>query len=158
VVRENVTVRWLEWLVRDLPPDVLLFPNGTPAFRKHFFELCQFADLSGMGLTPLRPGGATHCFIQGMDVARLRILGRWRSIQTLDHYVQEAAAFRITHRFASSQTASVNRLLSVGRVYRRPPVLPWTAFFSRDAQTRHLQVGEAAPVTPWQVRLTNSTF
>ena len=50
--------------------------------------------LATASFTPggLRAGGTTHMFIFGTEVARLRMLGRWKIMETFDHYVQEAAA------------------------------------------------------------------
>ena len=40
-----------------------------------------------------RAGGATRMFFRKVDVERIRIAGRWRNTQTLDHYIQEAVVF-----------------------------------------------------------------
>ena len=40
----------------------------------------------------LRPGGATACYLAGMSLEGLMWRGRWESVATLRHYVQEAAA------------------------------------------------------------------
>jgi hypothetical protein len=93
--------------------------------------------LATIGFTPggLRAGGTTHLFILGTEVARLRILGRWKVMATLDHYVQEAAATLALIRVDPDALKKLTRLKSAGVRFAQPPAFPWEDFFSRDRQS-----------------------
>ena len=136
LISNTVVVRWLVWLCSGMHPDTLLFAGGTGKFRSLFQEACDTLGIGSMGLTPasLRAGGATELFQQGVDISRLRFLGRWRSIQTLDHYVQEAAAALVLASTPPAATQLIEALLRDARVLRRPPTQPWPSFFSRRRQ------------------------
>jgi hypothetical protein len=153
VIRDVIAVRWLGWLVSGLPGPVLLQPGGTLSFGRFFRSALAIAGLSDSGLTPgsQRPGGTTDMFLQGAEISRLRILGRWKSLQTLDYYIQEASSYRVLHRLPPQSLAPVNQLLLAGRAFRRTPSLPWYAFFSRHAQEKQQALHEAPSGIPFKV-------
>ena len=68
-----------------------LLAETPAAFRVKFKELLQSLDLEGFRFRPysLRRGGATAAFREGMDLARLALLGRWSHQQTLLIYVND---------------------------------------------------------------------
>ena len=43
-------------------------------------------------LASLRAGRATAMYAEGWNTERIRFEGRWKSIHTLEHYIQEASA------------------------------------------------------------------
>ena len=76
--------------------------------------------LGRLGLGPqnytlggLRAGGATMQYLRDQNIPVLMRNGRWASMKTLDHYIQEAA----THLNGLSWTLSTREL--VGRLARR---------------------------------------
>ena len=144
-------ILWLEWLCRGLDPKARVFPGGTLRFRRYMATALEALGLASIGFTPggLRAGGTTHLFILGTEVARLRILGRWKVMQTLDHYVQEAAATLALIRIDDLILGKLTRLKSGGSRFARPPQFAWEDFFSRDKQssewTVKLSLARSAP-------------
>ena len=136
VIRDMVTIRWLIWLCRDVPRSSLLFPGGLPNIKKFFYRLLTFMELVDLGLTvgSLRAGRATDLFIQGIEITRLRVMGRWKNITTLDHYVQEASSYRVSFQLADDTRARVRELLALARPFRVPPRDPWQRYFERRAE------------------------
>jgi hypothetical protein len=151
VVHHPVVVRWLAWLTAGMGPDTLLQPGGVAGFSRMFKEALGWCGLASTHLSPgsLRPGGATSMFVAGVELARLRILGRWKNPATLDYYVQEAAAYRVNAQLSAQQAARVESTLINGRVFRKVPPQPWSHFFSRDGQ-QLLQV-QLEPRVPYRV-------
>jgi len=94
LVSDPAAVQWISWLVAGLKDQDPLFTITGPVLRRRFAELCKFGHFEGFKLTPasLRAGGATHLYIAGVPIDRLRFMGRWRVLSSLEHYVQEAAA------------------------------------------------------------------
>ena len=80
-------------------------------------------ELSSSGFTPggLRAGGTTFLFISGVEVARIRIMGRWKVMETLDHYVQEATASLARIRLQPSVVRNLSRLKSGSEEICFPP-------------------------------------
>ena len=103
-----------------------------------FKELTIILGIQHLGLTPasLRAGKATSLFVAGMDISRLRFVGRWRSQATLDHYVQEAAACHCMLSLSPDQEALFAAMLEQGKAIALPPNQPWSYFFSRSRQLR----------------------
>ena len=66
-----------------------LWPLRPLDFRRRLDAL--FRELRVPGLTPasLRAGGATHLFMTTQDMEAVRWKGRWQSLRTVEHYVQE---------------------------------------------------------------------
>ena len=93
--------------------------------------------LSTAGFTPggLRACGTIHLFILGTEVARLRILGRWKVMETLNHYVQEVAAALALIRIDEAVIRRLFQLKQSSARFRSPPPHPWQDFFDRDCQT-----------------------
>ena len=92
--------------------------------------------VESVGYTPagLRAGGATALFMQGCDISRLRFLGRWRSLNTLDHYIQEATSAQAIARIPPDGLATIAALIKQLPLFASPPTRPWGEFFSRAAQ------------------------
>ena len=91
---DHRVIDWLGWFTAGLAPTARVFPGGTARFRRYMARALDALGLATAGFTPggLRAGGTTHVSILGTEVARLRILRRWKIMETSDHYVQEAAA------------------------------------------------------------------
>ena len=56
-------------------------------------------------------------------------------METLDHYVQEAAAELALIRMGESVVRNICQLLHSTARFHSPPPHPWLAFFDRDRQT-----------------------
>ena len=137
-VDDSRVILWLEWLCADLQPKAKVFPGGTLRFRRYMATALEALNLQSAGFTPggLRAGGTTHLFVLGTEVARLRILGRWKVMETLDHYVQEAAAALALIRIEERVLRRLSRLKVAGSRFARPPQYAWQAFFSREKQSK----------------------
>ena len=79
---------FVEALLPFLAPGPL-WPLRPLDFRRRLDAL--FRELRVPGLTPasLRAGGATHLFMTTQDMEPVRWKGRWQSLRTVEHYVQE---------------------------------------------------------------------
>ena len=75
----------------------------------------------------------------GVPIDTLRFAGRWRSIHTLEHYVQEAVATSVMSRVKPSVSRRVLKLLAHRHLVQLPPIQPWWRFFSREGQYRNLR-------------------
>ena len=111
-----------------------------------WLECLDGLGLEGIGLqvAGLRAGKATQLFFGGTDMARLRMLGRWRSLHTLEHYVQEATAAAACADIPSHAQTMIQKCLKHTNLYSQPPETHWATYFSRDRQSR--------AAVQWQVR------
>ena len=136
LMEQSRALAWLQWLTKDLNPELLLFPGGPTKFRAIFKDLCKEAGMSSLGFTPasLTAGRATQLFMGGCEVARIRSLGRWRSLNSLDAYLQEAAAAMVLARTPPSTITKMEQLLAGSKPFRKPPSHPWHQYFDRLSQ------------------------
>ena len=101
-------------------------------------ELLADLGLESVGFLPagLRAGAATHHFLGGTEIARLRFLGRWRNLQTLEHYIQEAVAAAAVSRIPKGAQERLSEILSQKSLFAQPPAQAWWHYFSRESQIR----------------------
>ena len=91
-------VRFLEVTFGPLGRDEPLAPYGASSFRSRWnavlVRLGVPSQVAASGPTPgsLRGSGATEFYLQTEDVPRIAWRGRWRKVETLEHYLQEVAA------------------------------------------------------------------
>ena len=136
-IHDTRALRWLSWLIREMPDDARLLPGGTPKFRKIFADVVKDIGVAGLGLTPasLRAGGATHKFSTGsLDLGQLKFRGRWAVLSTLEHYVQECTATLVMLRLGNDTLTRLEKLAQFGERFEFPPAFPWQQFFSRAKQ------------------------
>lgn len=91
-------INWLAWHTSRLPrPDSCLWKSGPNRFRSIFKHLRTKLEIHGLKLSPasLRAGGATALVDQGIDIKRIRFMGRWANLRSLEHYIQVARAQQI---------------------------------------------------------------
>ena len=129
-------IAWLTWLTAGMASHARLQPGGTATFRRLFKTCIQALGLEGLGLTPasLRAGGATWRFASGMDLGHLKWWGRWGSLGTLEHYVQEAAATMVVMELSDVTLQRLEAIRDSSSIFAAPPQRPWSAFFSRHTQ------------------------
>ena len=130
------TLRWLSWLTAGMDPHARLLPGGTAAFRRLFKLAVEGLGLQSLRLTPasLRAGGATARFARGTDLGHLKWWGRWASLATLEHYVQESAATMVMMTLPSDTLDRLESIVTAANVFDQPPSQPWAHFFSRASQ------------------------
>jgi hypothetical protein len=137
VLRCPYRIRWLRWLVEGLPPSCRLWPSDARKFAAYFSSTLGHLQLSDLRLTPgsLRPGGATQLFVDGMEVHRLLFVGRWKSVQSLQCYIQEAMAQSVWESVPCHVQSLLSAQVQAARALLvRAPLVPWTTFGSRSRQ------------------------
>ena len=148
----DLVVSWLEWLVKDLTDAARLFPSSGSRFRALLQLSLKDLGLEGLGLTPggLRPGGATYGFRKGEEISRLRFSGRWRSLQSLEHYTRGGSQLGVDEhapkiaRTSSETCAAFKHLLQTSSINVAP------VFRSLQAMRRWSRAGTALAVMPVQ--------
>ncbi len=123
VIKDLSTIAWAQWLVGDLPDDAPLFTMSGPVLRRRFQELVVAGGSENLKFTPagLRAGGATFLYVGGISVNRLRLVGRWRVVSSLEHYVQEAAAVQLLQRLPPSARNTAALVSSFWEYVAFPP-------------------------------------
>lgn len=77
---------------------------------------------------------ASHLHQEGVELAEIRLLGRGKSLQTLNHYIQEVSAALVLRYLSVGALTHVDEILASAHLLRLPPQLPWHHFFSRRHQ------------------------
>ncbi len=91
-------VRFLELAFGPLSREEPLAPYSAASFRVRWnavlARLGVPSHVAASGPTPgsLRGSGATEFYLQTEDIPRIAWRGRWRKVETLEHYLQEVAA------------------------------------------------------------------
>ena len=137
ILDNPVAIGWLGWLSNTMPDDTRFAPGGAGKFRSLFHEATRALGVGELGLSPggLRAGGATYMFANEiLDIGRLKFRGRWASLHTLEHYVQEATATLVMMRAGNTQIQFLEEFVACGHVFLKPPPLPWPSYFSRRRQ------------------------
>ena len=106
---DQPTVTWLRCLCLDVPGRYLLWPGSRQAFVGYWKTCMDRLGLARHRFTvgSLRPGGATALFLKGVEVARIKFKGRWRSEQALSCYIQEAASTMVWNQISAEAKASL---------------------------------------------------
>lgn len=112
-IRHPDAANWLAWLKSERQPEAALW-NSTPhRFRSMFKSVCRSLNIESLRLSPasLRAGGATWLVDQGIEVSRVRFLGRWAHMRSLEHYIQVARAQQITLSIAPTIALQLKKFL-----------------------------------------------
>ena len=135
VVIENGTcVRWCRWLWEQIPKSSFLIRGGQAKFTR--LMRASFDTLNVprnfLGAAGLRAGRATELFLDGVELTRLRVMGRWKSFSSLDHYVQQASSLLVENELGAQQLASMRSLLRDSSFLRSPPSASFAQLWSLD--------------------------
>ena len=117
VIKQPDVCNWIAWLcVKKPDPTRKLWVSSPQEFRKLFKFLGKKLLRSTHPFVPasLRAGGATCLFDQFDDVNRLRLLGRWASMQSLEHYVQTAKSQQLLISVGKAGLKRLQQLLGHG--------------------------------------------
>ncbi len=136
---DSHTINWLRWILSGVRKHLEVFPGTYAMFRRLFPLLIDRLDLRSLRLTPasMRAGGIAHAYMSGFSVARLKNLGRWAGLKSLECYVQEAMCLRVVTRLSEQQQQDFDLvLLHAAKVFEKPPVAQWQRFFNRKVQVR----------------------
>ena len=133
MVRNVNTTLWLAWLCEGLSSYHLLWPASAFEFRKRMKLLASLLGLSHWKILPssLRPGGATHFFSCSVDPDRMLFWGRWASLNSLKHYVQEMISAQLVQQAPAATQRDIVKLLSSGHKLLEVPQNPWWHFAAR---------------------------
>ena len=131
---------WLEWLCLNLPRRAKLFPSTQAVMSNKFKELLSQVGLNDLKLSlgSLRAGKATASFMAGESPDRIRFSGRWKSLATLEHYIQEAASVSVMMDLPAESTSLLRHLLQFQFILAQPPPLPWECYLKRTRQLKAL--------------------
>ena len=105
---------WLGW-----PADSKLWQWNLVELSRWFRETLVQLGLPATRFTPagLRAGGATYAYLSGSSVEQLLWRGRWETLTSLKHYVQESASTLATAQLAPEVAARLTALArSLGAV------------------------------------------
>ena len=149
IVDDELTTRWLSWLVEGLPGGVKLFPS-TPDRARSLLK--RVFDILGMSLTgftfgSLRSGGATARYIRDRNIPALRSQGRWKGESSMEPYLQEAVCELVAADLGDAAPL-VDGLRSLNALFSSAPSHPWQSFFSRNRQL--------AGLLRWRTRMAES--
>ena len=141
MIRDPGAVAWLQWLTRKAPSPLKLWPSGRPALVAHFADCLSALSLPShtWTLAGFRAGGTTHLILQGIEVARVKFLGRWRSESSMAVYVQEAMSMLVYAQLPEALRQFLALLCSrFSHQLAHPPRPAWTQVFTRRRQWRSL--------------------
>ncbi len=116
-IQHPPTCEWVAWLCTRLKDgSSKVWDHTATEFRRCFHDCCIRLHIEKGKYTPasLRAGGATFLFDEMEDTQRLRFLGRWSNIQSLEHYIQSAKANQLMQTLPEKSTRSIERLLIKG--------------------------------------------
>ena len=137
VIEDSHTIKWLDWATANMAPHDEILVHSTSTFRTMFKVLLLRVGIDTR-FTPagLRAGGATHRFMQGTPIPTLKFLGRWKSLDSLEHYVQEAASLCALSELSPSTTSLLSDLLAGCEEELQPPLAPASAFLPQRVRRR----------------------
>ena len=118
------TVLWAKWLFNRYSPLTKLWPATKEKFLSVFRTGLRLCHASSMNLTlgSLRPGGTTHLYINGTEVHRIKLAGRWANEQSLTHYIQEAMSYMVWGTLSVDQEHEVKLLAETSSfAWLKPP-------------------------------------
>ena len=129
VIHDVSAVDWIQWHLCDRQPNEALFCFSPAHGRRLFGQLCREAGLDSCKFTPasMRTGGTTFLYVRGTPVDKLRFMGRWKGLGTLEHYIQEAAAIQCSIQLPPAARALVSAVHTLRPAFEAPPRLPRAA-------------------------------
>ena len=144
-IHDGGIVASLRWLTAGMEPAARLW-LGSHALFTACWKICVGQlGYESLGITQgsLRPGCATHHFLQHQSIASLRIAGRWRADSSLEHYIQLVMPHLCLRQLSDSAHAYAAELAHITEhQWHLPPAKPWSQVFSRARQWQGLAVAE----------------
>eukprot|EP00438_Fugacium_kawagutii_P028079 Skav223928 [mRNA] locus=scaffold2593:382825:387213:+ [translate_table: standard] len=91
-LRHADAINWLSWLKVSQGSSQPFWKSTANKFRHMFKQICVSLHIAQLRLSPasLRAGGATSLIDEGWETNRIRFLGRWSHLKSLEHYLQVA--------------------------------------------------------------------
>ena len=139
IIEDETAVRWLRWWVADLTEGCRIYPGSYQEFATRFRSLARSFGVDGLTLGSLRAGGATSAFLAHRNLGQLQYAGRWRSPQSLQHYLQEAMARRVLLRLRAESKMAVDTYVHAYAGLKLAPARTAVQVLPRIAQRRRLR-------------------
>ena len=127
-LEDPLAIVWISWWKSLFSPGEFLFPSRkvlTILFKDVLAELSL--DSVGYTFGGLRAGGATSHFRVRRDIVSLQYLGRWQSLRTISHYLQEAMSAQLRVTMPPASVTKLESWLRFSHLLKTPP----TASLSR---------------------------
>ena len=123
LIEDWSTILWLAWWVNGLKIEDKLFPGGRYCLLELFYSVLTTLHLSGMGFTlaSFRTSGATFLFRSHGNLGKLQYHGRWCSLNSLQHYLQEAMSALLASQVPEQAKAILTALNNSTAVGMNPP-------------------------------------
>ena len=142
-VSQPDVVNWIAWLVSvKRRQSDRLWHSSPQKFRVLFKTVCEKLGLSACRFSPasLRAGGATFLVDQGVEISKIRFLGRWSHLRSLEHYVQVARAQQLALELSLETSLKIRKLISSHWF-----TLALPAFLKAQVKTESLLSGTPLP-------------
>ena len=122
-IKHADTCNWLTWVCSGKASEQTLWPYSPAEFRRLFKKIRETLSLQSVQYSPasLRAGGATFYFDEFEDVGKLRLLGRWASMQSLEHYVQVGKGQQLLQTMSVKATRKLKTVLTHGHYFLALP-------------------------------------
>ena len=100
LVKELCVVRWMYWWSCNLSGNQLVFPMTRRNWGDRMKQALGELSLENCGYSPasFRAGGATHHYRAFQNIPQLQFQGRWKSAESLKHYIHEAMSVHIAQQ------------------------------------------------------------
>ena len=99
-------------------------------------------------------------FLHGIPLDRIKFAGGWASLTTLEHYVQEASAYRAFASLGPTSAALLGVLRCSFPSVPPPPQTPWADIVLEHGATSAAGLPESLGIEPdlivWTVRLAHA--
>jgi len=114
LIRDEATIKWVEWLISGLHLNTKLWPGDGNSFRRLLKSVLCAWELpeSLVGPGGLRAGGASYMLLEGIDVLAIQHQGRWANTRSLSVYLQESMSFMVMSQLGSTMQARIVKLVS----------------------------------------------
>jgi hypothetical protein len=81
VIKDAPTIAWVQWFTMGMHPDVKIRPSDRNRLLRTLRHLLDRLGIPHemFSLAGFRPGRATQLYLDDIEIARLRYMGRWAS-------------------------------------------------------------------------------
>ena len=101
----------METFLQKFNDEDVVFPTYSVLRRKVALWLGALLPTNhGYSLGGLRAGGATYNFLVTENVQAIQRRGRWKSLKTLEHYLQEGTALLASSRWSDDTKYRIEKL------------------------------------------------
>jgi len=134
LIKDPECIAWILWLLAVwTDPESYVWPFTMSMARTCFRKLLAMRGLSNsrLLLASLRAGAATHLYQTGLSIEQLAFKGRWKNLNTLHSYVQEAVASLVLLKLSPDVLSRLRDFHVSSQVLRKPPSCPLQQFLAR---------------------------